>query len=227
VARDELVLPLPGRDRKLRDYVVPPVTAGELFDLLSLGEPWERVGQRRAERIAGGPVPETQWHALMLPLGPVVSDAMFADGVSRAGYGLAAATVMQWIFSGSEAATELWTSGQLPNTKGPPTAEELEQYVITRSRSGEALEYAIPDEVRARMHKVDEGDGIRLSQLWGEPDLLEVDLHAIYGFDVAVDGDSRSGPWLRRRVETLLLHPSSMLGSKIEGDRQREREGKR
>ncbi|TKV61870.1 hypothetical protein FDO65_10120 [Nakamurella flava] len=54
---------------------------------------------------------------------------------------------------------------------------------------------------------------------------MEIDVHAIYGFDVAGPGrDDRSGPWLRKRVENLPFHPNSVAAARVRADIQVARE---
>lgn len=58
-----------------------------------------------------------------------------------------------------------------------------------------------------------------LLKVWKQAGLLEADLHAIFGWDVyGPERDVRTGPWLRRRVEALVFHETSMVLRKLRCD---------
>lgn len=148
---DPLVLPIPGRDGQVREYRIPPVTAGELFDLVALDHLWTAIGRHRLQRLAQAPSgqvaaavtedpvlrqrierlmdgPKSPEDMLALPLGPV-AEQMLADGVNKNHYLLASATAMHWHISGADVAEVIWSTGKVPGKaaarperNSPPTA---------------------------------------------------------------------------------------------------------
>ncbi|TKV61869.1 hypothetical protein FDO65_10115 [Nakamurella flava] len=135
-AADDLVLHFPGRDGQVREYRIPPCTAGELFDLLALDRVWTAIGKQRLLRLAKAPASEvaatvtedvglrqrierlmngplSAEDMLALPLGPV-AEQMLADGVSKPHYLLASATAQHWHISGEEVALEIYKTGVVP-----------------------------------------------------------------------------------------------------------------
>jgi hypothetical protein len=140
----DLVLPCKGRDGVTREYRVKPCTSGELFDLMAIDRGWAVIAGQRWQRIAelsgaeAAPViipddpklaarleqmmdgPMSAEDVFALPLGPDVSKAMQADGVSSLEYKLASATAMYWHIAGDDIASQIWSTGRVPGKPAAP-----------------------------------------------------------------------------------------------------------
>ena len=71
--------------------------------------------------------------------------------------------------------------------------------------------------MKARLLAPPEDEQFTMTKVWKAPE-LEADFHAIYGVELDDIRDTRSGPWLRKRVHSLPMHPNSMLAVRIRAD---------
>jgi len=198
---DPLALELP-TSAGTQTYLVPPITARQFWRLRALDEPWPVA---LADRGTGDPAG--------VLLTDAVVERMGADGVLDAHLRLAAQAVLSWHATGDTTAAEQVWAGTEPDLR-PVTAEELDQYGVgPQNANGDYLEYDLPPDVAARLNRKPD-DGLTMAQVWAHADAIAADLLAEYRVDV--DGRKmhrRSGPWLRRLVDGLLLADTRLARS--------------
>lgn len=71
--------------------------------------------------------------------------------------------------------------------------------------------------MKARLLAPPEDEQFTMSKVWKAAE-LDADFHAIYGVELDHIRDTRSGPWLRKRVHAIPLHPNSMVAVRIRSD---------
>lgn len=191
---DPLALELP-TPAGAHTYLVPPITAAQFWALRTDNQ-WHPIAVTRTSAPAD---------LVSAALTDAVFDAMGADGVLDAYVQLAGAAAMAWHSTGDpDAAEPVWT-GNVPDLR-PVTADELDQHGVgPQNANGDYLEYDLPPEVEARLNRKPDS-GITVGQVWAHADAIACDLLAEYRVDVAGPiMRRRSGPWLRRLVDGLLL----------------------
>ncbi len=179
-----------------KTYLVPPITAWQYWALHADGEPWPTIAVTRTS------TPDD------MTTGALTDElvaAMADDGVLDVHVRLAAQAVVAWHATGDpDAAAQVW-AGTEPDLR-PVTADELDLYGVgPQNANGDYLEYDLPPEVEARLNRKPD-DGLTLAQVWEHADVIAADLLSEYRLDVAGRMmHRRSGPWLRRLVDGLLM----------------------
>lgn len=71
--------------------------------------------------------------------------------------------------------------------------------------------------MKARLLAPPEDEQFTMSKVWHASE-LEADFHAIFGVEFDDIRNTRSGPWLRKRVHAIPMHPDSMVAARIRAD---------